>query len=280
MAGIKVNAHTITLDGEVKFDRLPLPDGMRRRDVEYELGVALREHDGCLWSAYPTGHPAAEEARLPVGQCKPRLLGFALREAIACRLRELGATAWFTRAGVHGAGLIAGTTVGQFLVEPKLSLAVTDHYGSGMLLVPSARYRWTCRESLADHQLAAVATGRRALKRLGDGPPIGTVDRVDAGTAVLVARGGPVSVNAADYTLLADSSLVSRLGGAEALAAVREASGESTRTGKKNTYRIRDRFRLASELLEKLGKAIDLPGSRGTARITEEPCEVRMENVS
>lgn len=280
MPGIKLNAYSITLDGEVRFDRLPLPDGMRRRDVENELSVALRELDGCLWSACPTGLPAAEETYLPVGQCRPRLLAFALREAIACRLRELGASAWFTRAGVHGAGLVAGSTVGRFLVEPKLSLAVTDQYGAGMLFVPSAGYRWTCRESLADHQIAAVATGRRALKRSGDGPPIGTVDRVDAGSAVLVVRSGPVSVNAADYTLLADSSLVNRLGGAESLAAVRQASGESTRTGKKNTYRIRDRFRLASELLEKLGRTIDLPGSRGTARIAGERCEVRMENVS
>lgn len=277
MPGIEVNAYALDLQGEIEFHRLPTPEGMNRRDVERRLGLALREHDDWLWAARPTDDPSAERVYVPAGQCSAPLLAFALREAIAHRFRELGATAWIDRAGAHGLGLVAGETVSRILLEPRLTLSVVNHYDSGPLLLASARHRWSCYGTLADPELAELAPGKRALKRLGNGPETGTVERVDGHTATVTARNEPATVLAADYTVLADSSVVSRLGGATALAAVRAATGETTRTGKKNMYRVRDRFHLATQLLSEFGSTIDLPGSHGTAQIAGERLQVRME---
>lgn len=281
VTAMELNAHRLVITGEVEFATIAKPEGLERRDMERRLGCALREHDGLLWAARALEERSAEPVRVKVTACTPWLLDFAIREVLAARLEQLGASTWFSRGVVNAVGLLGSKAVDQFLIEPRLMLGVTSDYGdAGSLLIASARHRWSCRAPLADAEMIRVAPGRRAVRRRGNGPKAGVIERVGNETALLSAGGEPVEVPAADYALLANSALVAQLSGSKGLAAVREASGETTRTRKKNTYAVKDRFALAARMLEQLGGEVALPGGVGNVRISPERAQVHMEGAA
>lgn len=279
MTGLFLNAYPVALGGRLTLWRFRAERGETKRQLRERHGVPLWVNDGRCWACEPPAGVDVEQVQIAAGPADPLRL-FAAREALLTHANGEGRQGWASKGEVSCVGLRSPVAVDRFLVEHVLvmRLSTEEYAGSEPVLVVRRRTRWKYDGDLTDPALRNVAVGARAVRLRGDGPPggrIATPGGDDRG-AVLRVGADLVTVEARDYTVVADSSLVLRLAGGDSLVALQVASGSLTRQRRRNRYAVRHRFEAAGQMTREFGTRIPLPGGDGHLEVARIPVGVEV----
>jgi len=279
VTGIVLNAYPVAFEGRLKLWRFSAEPDTNKRDVAERLGVALWASQGDYWAI--TRPPSVDVEYVEIMmQPVDELRLFAARAALLDHAAAGGREAWLVKGEVRCVGLCPPLRLDAFVVDQVLAMRLVceEYVGTQPLLLARRRARWTCTGNLSDPALRACSIGMRALRLTGDGPALGQV--IGAGVNELRLRpkwGEEVSVAPADYTLIANTRLVLRLGGSAALKSLQVASGSLTRQHRKNPYAVKRRFEDVGQMITTLGHRVLLPGGDGHMDVFITPISVELE---
>lgn len=281
MGGLFLNSYPLTFRGAVElYEMRGAGETYDRRELRALAGVSvwLGRRD-----AFAYQEPASRLSKVTVisKALVPTdgLTLWAVREGIIAHCRSLGYDAWMGRAGeLQIIGPIPAAIEDRFRIEHGLQVRVSgeDYVGADAILTVRHRTHWLCAGSLADPDVAARATGRRAVRLNGDGPLRGRVESIAGEHAGLMVGDEERTVPASDYTISVNSSFIANWRGSPVLRSLRVTAGELTTTGKRNRHGVQDRFKLAGDAVRAIGPVISLPGG-AEIEIARVPVAVRLE---
>lgn len=277
--GLYLNSFGLAIRGDARMFRMEGAATGRTRDEIRDLsgvGVWIEGED-----AFSYRQPGALEAAKVIDPLHPidGLSLWTVREAIVEHSRSLGFDAWFGRAGeLHMIGAIPSATEDRFRIEHGVLMRVTreEFIDADAVLTVRHRAAWRYAGALTDTDVAARAVGQSAVRLRGDGPRRGRVARVAGACAILQLSAGEVEVGSEDYTLAVNSRFVASWRGSAVLRRLRVTTGELTVSGQRNRHGVEDRFRLAGDVVRKLGSTIPVAGG-GEIEIGP-PVAVRLED--
>jgi hypothetical protein len=280
------NAYRLSLPSKQTFWRVELTGPKEpRRQIEKRYGATM-------WLEGRWGYAVVPFAGGTEYECaptlKPKLVLFGIREALLERARSASWDCWFSMTEFNAVPPDEGTLHGPVLIEPLLKARATFEGvdDPDFFIILSSGVRWRMDGDLTNPRLAEVAVGEPIFQLSGDGPPRGTVARVDGNDLYLTVGREMLErpVAASDYSLVGKPSLVHRYlerdsSDAEAATLYRNlliASGTLMSGGSPNQYAVKQRYQETERLLGQFDRTISLPAG-GEAVIDKRPVEILLK---